>query len=179
LASIGASTSAQCATRWPVVMSTITVADVAASDSSRFAIDGKPVAETPPGNATTIGAAAENPSARFHSVGSVSRLSMLLGSARVVIASRRPVAEAPSATSKAELGHGVMQLVRGPADENPSGLQSASIAKPPSSPPHAAARTDKNIAGSTRIAVGYTTGSRNADGRTAAGHAITARCRAS
>ena len=81
----------------------------------------QPSADTPPGNAITIGAAGEKPSARFHAVGSIEMLSMFVGSVPCGIASRRPVIVVASSTSNTDDGHGAMQFAK------PSGLQLAFI----------------------------------------------------
>ncbi len=132
-----ASTSAQCATRVFVVMSSNTVGESAASDGVMSWCDGSPSGDTPPGHAITIGAAGENPSAVFHAVGSALILSMFVGSVPFGIASRLPVAVDASSTSNAELGHGTMQC---PVD---SGLQFAGTGKLESLPPHAASPSTK------------------------------------
>src|SRR4051794_14636933 len=104
-------------------MSRITVALSAASERSACSGGTRPSDDTPPFHAITIGAVGENPSAVFQPAGSVAAASALAGSVASGIASRRPVADAGSSTSNAELGHGVMQW---PA---PSGLQAGSTGK--------------------------------------------------
>src|SRR3569623_736566 len=91
------SSSAKCATRWPVVRSSRTVGLSAASGGSKFS-RGAPVGTAAPcGNATRIGADGEKPSARFHIVGSTCLPSKLTGSAPAGSARRRPVVAEASA----------------------------------------------------------------------------------
>jgi len=56
-------------TRSFVVRSSTTVGLSMVSERAKSSTDGRPLADTPPGNATSIGAAGEKPSARFHIVG--------------------------------------------------------------------------------------------------------------
>ena len=121
-------------------MSTRTIGEFGASDSSGFLCDGSPATDTPVGNATSIGPLIVKPSYRLSGPGSTVTLSSLVGIDSTGMSRRNPVDEVVSTFRYVADGHGNMQ------PSPPSGLHSFGMPLVFPSSPHAAANDPVSIA---------------------------------